>query len=280
MFCFCKHHTRYDMKIDCGIVQDLIPSYVDGVCSEASKQCVEEHIKECEECRTFLEGCRTVELSGEALEEQQLDGLRKVKKKLKLQNMFSYGLLLIVIGFATYFFTTNIGAIGVRWYYGLYVVAVAATFVVTMQGKANEKYEKIEKIMAGMSLVAIAYAMFWYCFIMGYVSKGNVPLGLEIGQVGEFLHWHTGLALTVELAVFAYTMVRYLKWDVVCRGTLLISLTGLFFILAQTTLLGRLSELETHMRNFTEAAVVMLGAGAVCGVVLWGMKRRRKKQAR
>ena len=265
------------MKIDCGIVQDLIPSYADKVCSESSKQCVEEHIKECKACRAYLEECLSVELSGAALEEKQLDGLRKVKKKIKLQNMFSYALLLIVIGFATYFFTMNIGAIGVRWYYGLYAVAVAATFVVTMHGKANVKYEKIEKIMTGMSLVAIAYALFWYCFIMGSVSKGNVPLGLEIGQVGEFLHLHTGIALSVELAVFAYTMVRYLKWDVVCRGTLLISLTGLFFILAQTTLLGSLSELETSMRNFTEATVVILGMGMVCGLVLWGIGKVQRR---
>ena len=268
------------MKIDCGIVQDLIPSYVDGLCSESSKQCVEEHTKDCEECRVFLEECRTVEFSGKLLEEQQLDGLRKVKKKIKLQNMFSYGLLLVVILFATYFFTMNMGAIGVRWYYGFYAVAVAATFVVTMQGKANVKYEKVEKVMIGLSLAAIAYALFWYCFMMGAAGNGTVPLGLELGQVGPFLHRQLGIALAVEIAVFAYTMVRYLKWDIVCRGTLLISLTGLFFALAQTTLLGRLSTLEAHMRNFTEAAAVILGAGAVCGLVLWGVERRRKKQVR
>ena len=265
------------MKIDCGIVQDLIPSYVDGLCSASSKQCVEEHTKECEECRAFLTECRTVEFSGTVLEEQQLDGLRKVKRKLKVQNMFSYALLLVVIGFTAYFFTTNIGAIGVRWYYGLYAVAVAATFVVTMQGKANKKYEKVEKVMLVLSLVAIAYALFWYCFMMGSAGKGIVPLGMELGQVGPFLHRQTGIVLSVEIAVFAYSMIRYMKWDVVCRGTLLISLTGLFFILAQTTLLGRLSELEAHMRNFTEAAAVILGIGAVCGVVLWGMERRKRR---
>ena len=265
------------MKIDCGIVQDLIPSYVDGLCSESSKQCVEEHIKDCEECRAFLTECRTVELSGKTFEEQQLDGLRKVKRKLKLQNMFSYGLLLIVIGFAAYFFTTNIGAIGVRWYYGLYVVAVAATFVVTMQGKVNVKYEKVEKVMTGLSLGAIVYALFWYCFMMGAAVNGNVPLGLELGQVGPFLHRQTGIALSVEIAVFTYTMVRYMKWDIVCRGTLLISLTGLFFILAQTTLLGGLSELEGHMQNFAEATVVIFGVGAICGLVLWGMEKGKRK---
>ncbi len=266
------------MKIDCGIVQDLIPSYVDGLCSEASKQCVEEHIKECEVCRAFLEECRMVEFSGKVLEEQQLDGLRKVKKKLKLQNMFSYGLLLVVILFAAYFFTTNIGAIGVRWYYGLYGVALAATFVVTMHGKVNVKYEKVEQGMTGLSLGAIVYALFWYCIMMIPTGDGNVPLGLELGQVGPFLHGHTGIALAVEIAVFAYTMVRYMKRDIVCRGTLLISLTGLFFILAQTTLLGSLSELETHMRDFTEAAVVILGAGAACGLVLWGVGKCEKEK--
>ena len=207
------------MKIDCGIVQDLIPSYADKVCSESSKQCVEEHIKECKACQAYLEACLSVEFSGTALEEKQLDGLRKVKKKIKLQNMFSYGVLLVVILFAAYFFTTNIGAIGVRWYYGLYGVAVVATFMVTMQGKASVKQERIEKIMTVMSVAAIAYALFWYWFMMGSAVNGKVPLGLELGQVGPFLHWQTGIALVVEIAVFAYTMIRYMKRDIVCRGT-------------------------------------------------------------
>ena len=187
------------MKIDCGIVQDLIPSYADKVCSESSKQCVEEHIKECKACRAYLEACLSVEFSGTALEEKQLDGLRKVKKKIKLQNMFSYGVLLVVILFAAYFFTTNIGAINVRWYYGLYAVAVAATFMVTMQGKASVKQERIEKIMTVMSVAAIVYALFWYWFMMGSAVNGKVPLGLELGQVGPFLHWQTGIALAAEI---------------------------------------------------------------------------------
>ena len=113
--------------------------------------------------------------------------------------------------------------------------------------------------------------------MMGATVNGTVPLGLELGQVGPFLHRQLGIALAVEIAVFAYTMVRYMKWDIVCRGTLLIRLTGLFFILAQTTLLGGLSELETNMRDFTEATVVILGLGAVCGLVLWGMGRRKRR---
>ena len=32
-------------KMNCDIIKDLIPSYIDGICSGASKNCVEEHIE-------------------------------------------------------------------------------------------------------------------------------------------------------------------------------------------------------------------------------------------
>ena len=42
------------MKIDCRVIEDLLPLYHDGVCSEASRKLVEEHVSECFECRMLL----------------------------------------------------------------------------------------------------------------------------------------------------------------------------------------------------------------------------------
>ena len=39
------------MKLSCEIVQDLLPLYCDGVCSEESRQAVEAHLEGCENCR-------------------------------------------------------------------------------------------------------------------------------------------------------------------------------------------------------------------------------------
>lgn len=41
------------MKLTCDIVQDLIPLYADGICSQGSRSAVEEHLKTCPTCRTL-----------------------------------------------------------------------------------------------------------------------------------------------------------------------------------------------------------------------------------
>lgn len=41
------------MKYDCEIIKDLLPLYCDGVCSEQSKNAVEEHLEGCEICKNI-----------------------------------------------------------------------------------------------------------------------------------------------------------------------------------------------------------------------------------
>jgi len=43
------------MKITCDVIQDLMPSYIDGILSEDSKVLVDEHMKTCQECRKMYE---------------------------------------------------------------------------------------------------------------------------------------------------------------------------------------------------------------------------------
>lgn len=43
------------MNISCEIIKDLLPLYHDGVCSKESTNIVEEHLKQCENCRHELQ---------------------------------------------------------------------------------------------------------------------------------------------------------------------------------------------------------------------------------
>lgn len=45
--------------MNCNIVKDLLPLYIDGCCSEESKNVVEEHMKACDECKKLFEDMKT-----------------------------------------------------------------------------------------------------------------------------------------------------------------------------------------------------------------------------
>ena len=47
--------------MNCEIIKDLLPLYVDGICSKETEQAVREHLKTCDACRTVYEDmCRAV----------------------------------------------------------------------------------------------------------------------------------------------------------------------------------------------------------------------------
>jgi hypothetical protein len=47
------------MKIDCNIIQDILPLYAENIASDETKSFVEEHIADCGNCRSLLDGMKT-----------------------------------------------------------------------------------------------------------------------------------------------------------------------------------------------------------------------------
>ena len=78
------------MKISCKIIEDLLPLYHDGVCSEESKIVVREHLKDCERCKDFLNTItnETFEMDVNSnIEESRVNSLKLLKKRLLRKNI-------------------------------------------------------------------------------------------------------------------------------------------------------------------------------------------------
>lgn len=73
-------------KIPCEIIQDLLPSYMDGLTNEVTNHAVETHVETCESCRDTLYAMKTPvepENKPEEIQEekQEIDFLRKTRRK-------------------------------------------------------------------------------------------------------------------------------------------------------------------------------------------------------
>lgn len=72
------------MSKNCEMIKDLLPLYTDDVCSEESRKAVEEHIKECPECKAELEKLRkNVTVSPQ----KDTDVLKRIKRRLRTENI-------------------------------------------------------------------------------------------------------------------------------------------------------------------------------------------------
>ena len=72
------------MKYDCDVIRDLLPLYADKACSEKSREMVEEHLKECPDCRNMVSMLLNtiIEESLTTEKESVIDyGLRQFKRR-------------------------------------------------------------------------------------------------------------------------------------------------------------------------------------------------------
>lgn len=99
------------MKNDltCEVVQDLFPSYVDGLTSDVSNQAVEQHMKTCESCRKLYSEMREP-MNGEDVSEindgqkadsqksSEIDYLKKIRKKNRMRILAAVLIVVIAVG--------------------------------------------------------------------------------------------------------------------------------------------------------------------------------------
>lgn len=73
------------MKIKCPIIEDLLPLYIDGACSEESKVIVEEHLKECSLCSDKFNAQKSNLIVTDNVINQNLKSKKPFKKIKKYQ---------------------------------------------------------------------------------------------------------------------------------------------------------------------------------------------------
>lgn len=96
-------------KISCDVIKDVLPLYVDGVVSDATKEMVEEHLSSCDSCREeakilqqdiVLPSTKNIQLS-EAM------AFKKMKSYLRKKNVIIFvstmiAAILLVVGIHSY----------------------------------------------------------------------------------------------------------------------------------------------------------------------------------
>ena len=83
------------MSKQCEIVQDLLPLYVDGACSEASAEMIKEHLETCADCKaTYEQMCSH---TSEDILQKEKDGVVKRHERKESQKVIKYIFIALAI---------------------------------------------------------------------------------------------------------------------------------------------------------------------------------------
>ena len=85
------------MKMKCSVIQDLMPSYVDEICSQDSRDIVEEHVAECEQCKARLENIKNTQIVAGDASKKQVDYLKKIRTTILRKEWLGKLLLVILV---------------------------------------------------------------------------------------------------------------------------------------------------------------------------------------
>ncbi|MCH3954992.1 MAG: zf-HC2 domain-containing protein [Eubacterium sp.] len=87
-----KDTDQHGVQRECGIVQDLLPVYVDGICSEESRTFVRQHLETCADCRNLYQKMKDNEV--ESILKNEKDGVLQRHAKKEKGQAYRIGLII------------------------------------------------------------------------------------------------------------------------------------------------------------------------------------------
>ena len=252
-------------KMNCDIIKDLIPSYVDGICSEATRECVEEHLKDCGRCRQTVSLCKNNVLSEEKLERHGLDGLKKIRKTLKLQSLACYLSLALIVFLGIQIFGVNryFGVIYNHSYF-LYIICILACLLTCLGYKGRKNPEKRDWILAAVSLLADFYIAGLLFYAGREMAAGaEILFGRELIQSGPIIERQLIAVFLLQLAFLLYNSFCILRRDKGCNWLLCLNMMGMFLALEYDLFLKMMDSRETVLHAVTLATYQTIGLGAL-----------------
>lgn len=264
-------------KRECDIIKDLLPSYVDEICSEASKEWIEEHLKECAECRKTVSMLKDTEISAKKLEQESLDAGRKVIRKNLRRSVFNLGMCFLTAFLLFLVFELDGVQIPHVALYIAFPISLLMTWLTFRNQTKLRTWDKWDFIVTVAAVLATGYGAVMMKYGFSQAVNGETIFGLALNKFGPFLYSQMVLAAVLCFAVYVLQIVRTVKQGRSNSLPLCLSLTGIFLMMAYCSYMGYLTDLESAEEILNEETFTVLMVGLNCTFVFAMMDKLVKR---
>lgn len=193
-------------KTNCNIVKDLLPSYMENICSEESRQLIDTHFSECNQCKQLYLQLKKEGSFTEPYQTREFDYLKQVRNSIFRKNALINVIIALLFSlqfyctFYHYCFTTSFASIVNSF---LPLVIIVILFFTLPDYAEKEVPNKLKFTILGIEFTAMSYMTGLFLYLMQTLKADILPFGLEASKIGPFF------ATQVIILQFAFTITFY-----------------------------------------------------------------------
>ena len=262
---------------NCDVIRDLLPSYLDEICSDASREIVDVHLEQCSACRDLVEQMQKTAFVSEEAQRKEIDYMRKVRRQFANRSRLVFALFAFVLVAGLGILLLRYGNVPMELYYVVQpVLTVSAYLAFSSEWKQAEQTRW--KWGFGISgLVVICYSVVLIFMTITWVQADALPFGMQAADVGPFVYWQLLAGVFVQAVLLLLAVHISTKSGTACPILLDLHITGGCMGLAINSLLRNMNTIESFRARLFGGGAILLVEGCVILLLLLFMERRRRK---
>lgn len=263
------------IKSSCNIIKDLLPSYLDGICSEETKDLVNGHLAQCRECRSLVRVMQDTKMVADKTDYLEIDYMKKVKKRLITKSFLGCLSLTVLVIFGLFSIFSDHLMLPLWSYYAILPIILTATNMIVPD--LTTRSGKAQKIMfwAGilLTLYGILLTVFSILSVKSWTANGDYLFHMPREQVGPFLNMqYYGIALCLA-AMYVHGIYRAFQEKAVNLLNMGIYLTGSCLMLAEASILKILTGVDHFIPNTLKVLIYLPLEGSITLFLLWIVRK-------
>ena len=263
-------------KIHCNVIEDLMPSYIDNICSKESKILVEEHLQKCEACQKYKHRISEQDIKLSLVNNEEIDFVKKIRRNMNLKAALS---LIVIFGISTSFAAVYLQENHyIAPFFGLLpILLICNHFMFLRQDNKERPMSKKYVCIHGVNLILVLYMPFLMLVLSNnWIESSRYPFGLREDQIGLFVHYQLLIIMIAEIIIWIGTVMIRIKKTYFYSNLSSISIIGVWLALYYIQMTHSVASVSEYLRS-NRMSIGILVEGFIIMVIICIIERVRRK---
>lgn len=266
-----------NLKISCYIIQDLLPTYAEGLVNKNTAEDIEEHFKECLECKEiYQEITENISIETEQVNVEEIDYLKKIKKRITIKSVIGTSILMLIMFYFTLQYIVNNGNMYLYEIFVLLPLFIGFAYYTLFNILKKDKNIGLDFwVTNGFIITASTFLIIFMFLLDNWIEVFKFPFGLKPEQIGPFTHYFVNIMRISITITIIYAIMKGIKKSLLYYIIVSNGISAICMMTAYISVLRSLTDFEDYALSRNMCILIYLeGILITISLLVWMIRRK------